>query len=43
MSRIFYDNLVSLNEVERAIKEITDIKEETEELWGLVDDIVHHT
>ncbi len=42
MSKIFYDHLIILEEVESEIKSIADSPEEKEELWKLVDDIVHH-
>lgn len=42
MSKIFYDHLIVLEEVETEIKNIAQSPEEKEELWKLVDDIVHH-
>lgn len=42
MSKIFYDNLIRLEKVDVFIKNHASSKEEKEELWGLVDDIVHH-
>jgi|SRR3989344_9252693 len=42
MSKIFYDHLVVFEEIESVIREVSSIPEEKEELWKLVDDIVHH-
>ena len=42
MSKIFYDHLVILEEVDTEIKSIAEFPEEKEELWKLVDEIVHH-
>ncbi len=42
MSKLFFDNLVDLTKVDREIKEATKTSIEREELWKLVDEIVHH-
>jgi len=42
MSKIFYDHLVDLNELEHHIKHATETDEEREELWHVVDELVHH-
>ncbi|MBI4157532.1 hypothetical protein HY502_01650 [Candidatus Woesebacteria bacterium] len=42
MSKIFYDRLIILEEVEGEIKNITETKEERDELWSLVDEMVHN-
>jgi hypothetical protein len=42
MSKIFYDHLIVLEKVEIEIKNTTDFPDEKEELWKLVDEIVHH-
>lgn len=42
MSKIFFDNLITLEEVEIEINNISETQEEKEELWDLVDDIVNH-
>jgi hypothetical protein len=42
MSKIFYDDLVDLETIEKKIKKIAKTSEEREELYGLVDEIVHH-
>lgn len=42
MSKLFFDHLVVLNELEHHIKHATESPEEREELWHLVDELVHH-
>jgi len=42
MSKIFYDHLIILEEVEAEIKDMAETSEEREELWQLVDEIIHH-
>lgn len=42
MSKVFYDDIVDLAKVEKQIKKIAKSPEEREELYGLVDEIVHH-
>jgi len=42
MSKLFFDHLVYLEEVEFEIKKTASSKEEKEELWALVDEIVTH-
>jgi len=42
MSKIFYDHLLILEEVNLFIKRTAQTEEEREELWGLVDEIIHH-
>ena len=42
MSKVFYDHLIILEEVETEIKNVTETPEEKEELWKLIDEIVHH-
>jgi hypothetical protein len=42
MSKLFFDQLVVLDDVESEIKKTAKTPEEREELWGLVDEIVHH-
>ena len=42
MSKLFYDHLIVLEEVEAEIKKNAETPEEKEELWGLVDEIIHH-
>ena len=42
MSKLFFDRLMVLEEVELEIKKTASSKEEREELWMLVDEIVNH-
>jgi hypothetical protein len=42
MSKLFFDKLVELKEIDKQIKKVAKTNEEKEELWGLVDEIVHH-
>jgi hypothetical protein len=42
MSKVFYDHLVSLDDVEKALKKRKLSVEEREELWKIIDEMVHH-
>lgn len=42
MTKLFYDHLIYLEEVEIIIKKTASSKEEKEELWALVDEIIVH-
>jgi hypothetical protein len=42
MSKIFYDRLLELKKIDKEIKKTSKSKEEREELWVLVDEIIHH-
>lgn len=42
MTRIFYDHLITLTKIELVVKQSAQSKEEQEELWQLVEDMVHH-
>lgn len=42
MSKLFFDKLIELKELDRQIKKVAKTKEEREELWVLVDEIIHH-
>lgn len=42
MSKLFFDHLLSLEEVEKEINKVSSTKEEKEELWVIVDEIVQH-
>lgn len=42
MSKLFFDHLIILEEVDDKIKKSAGSQEEKEELWGLVDEMVHH-
>ncbi len=41
MSKLFYDHLIILEEVEAEIKNAAETEEDRHELWQLVDEIVH--
>lgn len=42
MSKVFYDHLIVLKEIDVFIKKSAATPEEREELWELVDEIIHH-
>jgi hypothetical protein len=42
MSKTYYDHLIVLEKVEVVIRESTQTPEEREELWQLIDEIIHH-
>jgi len=42
MSKLFFDHLLVLDEIEVFIAKNTKSTEEKEELWGIVDEIIHH-
>lgn len=42
MSKLFFDHLIVLEEVEAEIKNVAQTREERDELWQLVDETVHH-
>lgn len=42
MSRLFYDHLLELEELNDHIREICETEEERFELWDIVDEIIHH-
>lgn len=42
MSKVYYDKLLILNDIEDLVKKKAHSSEEKEELWNLVDEIVHH-
>lgn len=42
MSKIFYDHLIVFEDIDKEIKKAATSPEEKEELWQLVDEIVHH-
>jgi len=41
MSKIFYDHLIKSNTLEERIRVMVTIPEEREELWTIVDEIIH--
>ena|SRR3989344_9122819 len=42
MSKLFFDHLIILEDLETEIKEVAESPEEKEELWQLIDEILHH-
>jgi len=42
MSKLYYDHLIVLDEIEAEIKKGAKSQEEKEELWKVVDEMVHH-
>lgn len=42
MSSIFYDHFLDLDKIGKEIKAVAKTQEEREELWGIVDELVHH-
>lgn len=42
MSKVYYDHLIVLDDIENKIKDIAETQEEKEELWQIVDDIIHN-
>ncbi len=42
MSKIFYENLVTLTKIEKLIKDSSMTSLEREELWKIVEEILHH-
>ena len=42
MSKIFFDHLIILDDVESEIKNFTDSDDSRHELWQIIDEIVHH-
>lgn len=42
MSKLYYDNLLNFGEIERVIKKAAGSAEERDELWQIVDEIIHH-
>jgi hypothetical protein len=42
MKKVFYNELVILEKVEKLIKSTSMPVEEKEELWKIIDEIVHH-
>jgi len=42
MSKIFYDHLLDLKQLDREIQKVVSTDDEKEELWQLVDEIIHH-
>lgn len=42
MSKLFFDHLLEFKKIDKEIKKVSKSIEERDELWGLVDEIVHH-
>lgn len=42
MSKLFFDKLLKLDKIDKEISKVAKTREEKEELWLLVDEIVHH-
>ncbi|OGM10552.1 hypothetical protein A2W13_01965 [Candidatus Woesebacteria bacterium RBG_16_36_11] len=42
MSKIFYDKIIILENIEKEINSRVQTEEEKDELWQIVDEIVHH-
>jgi len=42
MSKVFYDDYINLNKLNKLINESVFSLEEKEEIWKIVDEIVHH-
>ena len=42
MSKLFFDNLIEFKEIDKQIKKVVKDSAEREELWLLVDEIIHH-
>lgn len=42
MSKLFYDHLVVFEDLEKQIDKVASSKEEKDELWEMVDGLVHH-
>lgn len=42
MSKLFFDHLVELKKIDKEIRKVAKTADEREELWVLVDEIVHH-
>lgn len=42
MSKIFYDHLIALDDIDKEIKTVAETPEERYELWQIVDETIHH-
>jgi hypothetical protein len=42
MSKLYYDHLIAYEDIEIEIDKISQTKEEREELWQIVDEMIHH-
>lgn len=42
MSKLFFDHLIDFKEVDKQIKKSIKTQEEREEIWLLIDEMIHH-
>ena len=42
MSKLFFDHILELDELEAHLRDIAETEEERHELWHIIDDIIHH-
>jgi len=42
MSKLFFDHLLEFKKIDKEIKKVAKTSGEREELWGFVDEIIHH-
>lgn len=42
MSKLFFDHLLDLKEIDKQIKKLTKTQDEREEIWLLIDEMIHH-
>jgi hypothetical protein len=42
MSKLYYDHLIAYEDIEIEISKISQSREEKEELWQIVDEMIHH-
>jgi hypothetical protein len=42
MSKLFFDNLIEFKEIDKQIKKAVKDSGEREEIWLLIDEIIHH-
>jgi hypothetical protein len=42
MSKLFFDHLIEFKKIDKQIKSVAKNTTEREELWAIVDEIVHH-
>lgn len=42
MSKLFYDHLIILEELDHHIRHVAETPEEKEEMWSIIDEILHH-
>ncbi len=42
MSKLFFDNIADLKKLDKEIKKVAKTKAEQEEIWRIVDELIHH-